>query len=169
MAPTRPFHWEYDAPAVPDETIRIEGRRSLRGDVPISGSKNAALKMLAAATLTGERCRIVLNDREYAAQVRFKAPEGRSQVRLFDDLGCAVLWLEDKPFRDAPSTKIWVTDWRSVAWIDARAATYLPGQRTPMGYGLGAQPEPGQGGLNFEQARGRILASEGGSHPHGMP
>ena len=29
----------------------------LTGDVPISGAKNAALKMLAAATLTGERCR----------------------------------------------------------------------------------------------------------------
>ncbi len=57
MAATRPFHWEYDAPPLPDETIRIEGGRPLRGDVSISGSKNAALKLLAAATLTGERCR----------------------------------------------------------------------------------------------------------------
>jgi UDP-N-acetylglucosamine 1-carboxyvinyltransferase len=57
MAAPRPFHWEYQAPPVADETIRIEGGRPLRGDVPISGSKNAALKLLAAATLTGERCR----------------------------------------------------------------------------------------------------------------
>jgi UDP-N-acetylglucosamine 1-carboxyvinyltransferase len=57
MAAARPFHWEYDAPPVPRETIRIEGGRPLRGEVPISGSKNAALKLLAAATLTGERCR----------------------------------------------------------------------------------------------------------------
>ena len=57
MAPTRPFHWEYQAPPTPDETIRIEGGRPLRGEVPIGGSKNAALKLLAAATLTGERCR----------------------------------------------------------------------------------------------------------------
>jgi UDP-N-acetylglucosamine 1-carboxyvinyltransferase len=57
MAVTRPFHWEYQAPLVADETIRIEGGRPLRGDVSISGSKNAALKLLAAATLTGERCR----------------------------------------------------------------------------------------------------------------
>ena len=57
MAPTRPFQWEYQAPPVPQETIRIEGGRPLRGEVPISGSKNAALKLLAAATLTGERCR----------------------------------------------------------------------------------------------------------------
>ena len=36
----------------------MEGGRPLSGSVPISGAKNAALKMLAAATLTGERCRI---------------------------------------------------------------------------------------------------------------
>lgn len=57
MAEARPFHWEYQAPAVPHETIRIDGGRPLSGEVPISGSKNAALKLLAAATLTGERCR----------------------------------------------------------------------------------------------------------------
>lgn len=39
------------------EVFRIEGGTPLRGTVPISGSKNAALKLLAAATLTGERCR----------------------------------------------------------------------------------------------------------------
>ncbi len=57
MAETRPFHWEYQAPLVPKETIRIDGGVPLSGEVAISGSKNAALKLLAAATLTGERCR----------------------------------------------------------------------------------------------------------------
>ena len=57
MGVSRPFHWEYEPEPVTDETIRIEGGRPLRGDVAISGSKNAALKLLAAATLTGERCR----------------------------------------------------------------------------------------------------------------
>ncbi len=58
MADARPFHWEYQAPPVQREAFRIEGGRPLRGVVPVSGSKNAALKMLAAATLTGERCRL---------------------------------------------------------------------------------------------------------------
>jgi UDP-N-acetylglucosamine 1-carboxyvinyltransferase len=57
MADARPFHWEYQEPPVERETIRIEGGRPLRGEVAVSGSKNAALKLLAAATLTGERCR----------------------------------------------------------------------------------------------------------------
>jgi UDP-N-acetylglucosamine 1-carboxyvinyltransferase len=57
MADARPFHWEFVPEAVTREVFRIEGGVPLRGEVPISGSKNAALKLLAAATLTGERCR----------------------------------------------------------------------------------------------------------------
>src|SRR5689334_24541918 len=58
MADARPFHWEYHPEPVAREVFRIEGGVPLRGEVPISGSKNAALKMLAAACLTGERCRL---------------------------------------------------------------------------------------------------------------
>jgi UDP-N-acetylglucosamine 1-carboxyvinyltransferase len=57
MADARPFHWEYRPEPVGREVFRVEGGRRLEGVVPISGAKNAALKMLAAATLTGERCR----------------------------------------------------------------------------------------------------------------
>src|SRR5689334_12757592 len=58
MADAKPFHWEFVPEPVAQEVFRVEGGRPLSGTVPISGSKNAALKMLAAATLTGERCRI---------------------------------------------------------------------------------------------------------------
>ena len=57
MADARPFHWEFTPEPIAREVFRIEGGRPLRGVIPISGSKNAALKLLAAATLTGERCR----------------------------------------------------------------------------------------------------------------
>ena len=57
MADARPFHWEFTPDPVPREVFRIEGGVPLRGNVSISGSKNAALKLFAAATLTGERCR----------------------------------------------------------------------------------------------------------------
>lgn len=57
MADARPFHWEYKPEPVVREVFRVEGGRPLNGHVSISGAKNAALKMLAAATLTGERCR----------------------------------------------------------------------------------------------------------------
>ncbi len=57
MADARPFHWEFKPEPVAREVLRIEGGRRLEGSVAISGAKNAALKLMAAATLTGERCR----------------------------------------------------------------------------------------------------------------
>ena len=57
MTDARPFHWEYRPEPPPPETFRIEGGRPLQGTVHVSGAKNAALKLLAASTLTGERCR----------------------------------------------------------------------------------------------------------------
>ncbi len=57
MADARPFHWEFRPEAVAREVFRIEGGRPLAGSVRVSGAKNAALKLLAAAVLTGERCR----------------------------------------------------------------------------------------------------------------
>ncbi|CAN5754281.1 UDP-N-acetylglucosamine 1-carboxyvinyltransferase [soil metagenome] len=57
MAGDRRFHWEYQEPHIERQAFRVTGGRPLSGRVRISGSKNAALKMLAAATLTGERCR----------------------------------------------------------------------------------------------------------------
>jgi len=57
MADARPFHWEYHPEPATPEAFRIEGGRPLRGTVHVSGAKNAALKLLAAAVLTGERCR----------------------------------------------------------------------------------------------------------------
>jgi UDP-N-acetylglucosamine 1-carboxyvinyltransferase len=57
MADARPFHWEFRPDPVAREVFRVAGGRPLEGTVAISGAKNAALKLLAAATLTGERCR----------------------------------------------------------------------------------------------------------------
>lgn len=115
---------------------------------------------------TCERCRMVLSDRQHSAQVRVKEASGKSRVFYFDDIGCAVIWLDDKPYKDAQETEIWVTDWRSGDWIDARTATYLPGQITPMQYGLGAQTEISHDGLSFEQARLHIFEVESRFNQH---
>jgi UDP-N-acetylglucosamine 1-carboxyvinyltransferase len=40
------------------DKIRIRGGEKLKGEIPISGAKNAALPILAATLLTGEPCRI---------------------------------------------------------------------------------------------------------------
>ena len=114
-----------------------------------------------------ERCRMVLSDRKHSAQVRVPQADGRSKVLFFDDIGCAVVWLEDKPFRDDTRTEIWVTDWRTGDWIDARKAVYLAGQVTPMEYGLGAQTDPDAQALDFAAARERIFEVERKYNVHG--
>ena len=57
MAEPRPFHWEYVPQPVQREAFHVTGGVPLHGSVPVAGAKNAALKLLAAAVLTGERCR----------------------------------------------------------------------------------------------------------------
>ena len=52
---------------------------------------------------------------------------------------------------------------------DARTAAYVPNQVTPMGYGLGAQPDPAPGTLDYAQAQARIIEVERTHNLHGGP
>ncbi len=106
-----------------------------------------------------DRCRMVLSDRHHAAQVRVQE-EGRSRVYYFDDIGCALIWLDEKPFRDAATTEIWVNDWRSGEWINARTAWFVEGQVTPMEYGLGAQTARSDGSFDLAEAKRRAFEVE---------
>ena len=112
------------------------------------------------------RCRMVVSDPHFAAQIRH-LPEGkRSRVDKFDDIGCAMLWLDQQTFKDDPSIEIWVADFRTGEWIDARTATYVTQNTTPMEYGLGAQAGPG--GMSFEQAKSHVYDVEQRFNRHGV-
>jgi copper chaperone NosL len=116
-----------------------------------------------------ERCRMVLSDRSHAAQIRYHLPgKKRSSLAKFDDIGCAVLWLEEQSWRDDPRTQIWVIDHLTGQWIDARSATYITGRITPMEYGLGAQTAPAADGLDFVQAKQHIAEVEQRFNVHGQ-
>ena len=116
-----------------------------------------------------ERCRMVLSDRHFAAQVRYlPAGKQRSKVVQFDDIGCATLWLQDKPWKDDPQTQIWVADHRNGAWINARTASYVKDKLTPMEYGLGAQSDPAPEALDFEQAKAHVVEVEKRFNIHGV-
>ena len=39
-----------------------------------------------------ERCRMMLSDRNFGAQIRYYPEAKRSMVVKFDDIGCATLW-----------------------------------------------------------------------------
>jgi len=119
-----------------------------------------------------ERCRMMLSDRDYSAQIRV-FPEGkRSKVFRFDDVGCATLWLDASEWKDNQQTEIWVRSFKEDKWIDAKTAWYIKGKVTPMGYGLGAQSEKQADAIDFIQAKKHIVEVEkkfnihGGSYNH---
>lgn len=103
------------------------------------------------------RCRMVVSDRVFAAEVR-SGP--KRQVYKFDDLGCAIVWLEDQPWKDDPATEIWVADFRTGQWLDARKAYYVSVKNTPMDYGLGATADAAPGSVDFEGAKAKVFAKE---------
>jgi UDP-N-acetylglucosamine 1-carboxyvinyltransferase len=95
----RRFHWEYQEQPVEKQAFRVTGGKTLNGRVRVSGSKNAALKMLAAATLTGERCRFT------------NVPEiedVRVMVEVLRDLGAVV---------DHPSPNTYEVAAGDVEWL----------------------------------------------------
>lgn len=116
---------------------------------------------------TCTRCNMSVGDRNYVAQVRGGPPGEKTKVYKFDDIGCAVIWLQDKEWKDDARTEIWVTDFTNGQWVDARKARYVPGKLTPMNYGLGAQAEATADALDFAQAIEHIMISEKEKHQHG--
>ncbi len=113
------------------------------------------------------RCNMALGDRHYAAQVR-GAPVGKKTgLYKFDDIGCAVIWLEKQNWKNDARTEIWVTDHRNGEWIDARKASYVKDRISPMNYGLGAQAEVTEGALDFSQAMTHIMMAEKERQLHG--
>ena len=115
-----------------------------------------------------ERCRMMLSDRSFAAQIRFFPEAKRSRVVKFDDIGCAALWIKDQPWNSDPKTQIWVADHHNGEWIDARTATYVSKNNSPMGYDLGAQAVDDPDGLSYAEAILHIEDVEKRFNAHGM-
>ncbi len=110
------------------------------------------------------RCIMAVSDPHYSAQVRGGEAGRKTKLHFFDDIGCAVLWLEEQPWREDSRTEMWVTDYKSGAWLNAFTASYVTGNITPMDYGLGAQPAAATGTLNYDQAVQEIHDRENRLH-----
>lgn len=122
------------------------------------------------------RCLMAVSDRQYSAQIRQNANTNLTTLHKFDDLGCAVIWLDEQTWKDEPGVEMWVTEKSSGNWIDARTAQYSIDNITPMAYGLGASASPVKNGLNYEQAVAHVYKIEekfnvhgGGAHPDPIP
>lgn len=114
-----------------------------------------------------ERCIMAVSDPSFSAQIRGGPAGEKQKLYKFDDLGCAVIWLDQQSWKDNPAVEIWVNAYQSGDWIDARQAYYVKNQLTPMNYGLGAQLEAAPGALDYKQARDHIYKIEEEYNLHG--
>jgi copper chaperone NosL len=89
-----------------------------------------------------ERCRMKVSEAPFSAQVR--GGERRDAV-VFDDIGCAVMYMEGKGWLNDPKVELWVPDYRgtreNLQWLDGRNVAWKTGLTTPMDYGFGALPK----------------------------
>ncbi len=115
-----------------------------------------------------QQCRMVISDPHFVAEIRYFPPGKRTKVAKFDDIGCAVTWLKNKPWKADKKTEIWVADYHTKKWINARTAFYTKVKVTPMGYGLGAQSTSAADSMNFTQAQQHIAYVEKHEHAHGI-
>jgi len=106
-----------------------------------------------------ERCKMVLSDRKFSAQV-IHPDNGRKYA--FDDIGCAILWFKEDRIAWADRAVIWVNHVKTGEWIDARKALYDVENITPMAYGFGAHLTkdsiaPNQEIIGFDEVTRRVL------------
>ena len=100
-----------------------------------------------------EECKMALSDPHYSAQVI----DAKGQAYFFDDIGCAILWLQRQPWKDKART--WVNDVKTSEWIEAKKANWISGDpQTPMGYGFAATLSPVQNALDYETVKQRMVA-----------
>ena len=111
---------------------------------------------------TCARCNMVISDPRFAAELR---GGGKDTTFKYDDIGCLVFWLRDKaaqhPWMGESATRLWVadsTDKSGATWLDPRAAHYLGGRLSPMGYNFAAVRDAVSGSLTFEAMREQVLA-----------
>lgn len=95
-------------------------------------------------------CRMLVTDKRFAAQL--VTAEG--DRHYFDDVGCMVLWIDT---RKVTPKRSWARDAQTGQWLDARAARYASGVRTPMDYGYEARLE---GGVGWDELREAVAKKE---------
>jgi len=82
-----------------------------------------------------ERCQMAVSERKYAVQVI--NPKSNKAYK-FDDIGCAVLWLDEEKVPWEKGAIIWITDAKTGEWIEAKSAVYTDDSITPMAFGFAA-------------------------------
>lgn len=102
------------------------------------------------------KCGMMISDSHFAAEIRGGADRALAK---FDDVGCAVNWLETKSWRADTTTDFWVMDGDTgTQWLKAKDAWFMPGAMSPMNYGfLAAQTQSGNA-MDYASMQASALA-----------
>ncbi len=99
-------------------------------------------------------CKMEIEQLPYAVEI----VNAKGKTWFFDDMGCAVEWLEHQDFnKDAV---IWVTTEDTLRWVNARKACYRRDASTPMGFGFAAQEHCNNHTVDYNTIRLKILRGE---------
>jgi len=105
-------------------------------------------------------CKMAINTLKFAAEAVL--PNGKTF--FFDDPGCLVLWLKDKPSND--QITLWIHTLDTQQWIDAKYAYFSRREQTPMKYGFGAYEQPKEGLIDFQTMQLKMLRGENMADPY---
>jgi nitrous oxide reductase accessory protein NosL len=104
---------------------------------------------------------MAISERKYAVQIINKK---NGKVYKFDDIGCAVLWMDEEKVPWSNNAIIWITDAKTGEWIDAKEAFYTDDSITPMAFGFAAYSKKtvpkGHQLHNFEYVKKMIFEIE---------
>ena len=131
-------------------------------DAPVTIAKgNFTQKPLAIKLnkTNDTECAMLIKTERNAAEVALK--DGRTW--FFDDPGCMVKWLKDKPFKE--SAKLWVHTLDTNRWIDARESKYGVKDHTAMHYGFGAREKETNETISFKEMMLRVYRGETLANP----
>jgi len=104
-------------------------------------------------------CAMLIKTNRNAAEV--VAPDGRTW--FFDDPGCMVKWLKNKPFKE--QAKLWVHTLDTERWINAKEAKYGIKDHTAMHYGFGAREKESNETIDFKEMELRMYRNENLANP----
>lgn len=101
------------------------------------------------------QCHMYLMGKKHSAQIITRD----LKTHFFDDIGCAVLWLEEQKI-ELETVVFWIMSNDTNRYTDALKAFYSVNDTTPMHYGFGAYEQPKDGLIDFHEMRTRMLRGE---------
>jgi nitrous oxide reductase accessory protein NosL len=108
-------------------------------------------------------CKMVISSANYAAQIVMK--DGKHY--FFDDIGCALKWLDLQDIEAQNEAFIYVADFKSTEWVDAKKAHYVSGANSPMHFGFAAYKDMQENAdnFNFLHVKKTILEKQNETQP----